>query len=409
MQDRELYRQILGLTAPWEVSRVELKMTEGRVDIWVGHDAGVRWPCPECGTEFACRDHAEERTWRHLDTCQLKTFLHGRVPRVDCPTHGVRQAKVPWAEAHSRFTLLMERLVIDVLTQCSTVSGACRLMRLSWDEAWGVMDRAVSRGLSRKQRRELAAVGVDEKAFRKGHRYMTLVYDLEGSGVEYVGEERTAAALEAYWNTLTEAQRGAIRAVAMDMWAPYIQATIKCLPDAHEKIVFDRFHIMSHMLKAVDTVRKQESRTLAAEGKDTLKGTKYCWLFSRENLPERHQPKFDALMDMNLKVGRAWAIKESLRELWRYHSIGWARRFFSRWYFWATHSRLAPVIKVARTIKEHLKNVLTYCRHRVTNAVAEGINSKIMAVVRKACGFRNAEHFKTAIYFYCGNLDLYPR
>jgi transposase len=135
MRDIDLYRQVLGLEKPWAVGRVDLDVAGQRVDIWVEHESGTVWSCPRCGRELSCRDHAEERVWRHLDTCQFQTHLHARIPRVDCPEHGVVQVRVPWAEARSRFTLLMERLVIDVLTQCATVSGACRLLWLSWDEA----------------------------------------------------------------------------------------------------------------------------------------------------------------------------------------------------------------------------------------------------------------------------------
>ena len=117
MKDTELYSRILGLTEPWFVEAVELTTADGRVDIHVEHGTGVRWTCPTCGRELACRDHAEPRVWRHLDTCQFKTFLHARIPRVDCPEHGVVQVKVPWAESKGRFTLLMERLIIDVLTE----------------------------------------------------------------------------------------------------------------------------------------------------------------------------------------------------------------------------------------------------------------------------------------------------
>lgn len=145
-----------------------------------------------------CRDHAEERTWRHLDTCQFKTFIHASIPRVDCPEHGVRQAKVPWAEPKSRFTLLMERMVIDVLMACSTIEGARRLLRLSWDEAWGVMERAVRRGMGRKEQRRISYLGVDEKAFRKEHSYMTVVCDLMRGTVEHVAEKRRTSSLEGY-------------------------------------------------------------------------------------------------------------------------------------------------------------------------------------------------------------------
>lgn len=409
MRDIDLYRRVLGLDKPWTVARVDLDVAGHRVDIWVEHAPGVMWSCPQCGRELSCRDHAEERVWRHLDTCQFQTHLHARTPRVDCPEHGVVQVRVPWAEARARFTLLMERWVIDVLTQCATVSGACRLLGLSWDEVWGVMDRAVARGKRRKQAKAMPHLGVDEKAFRKGHSYMTVVCDLDESCVEYVADDRTTASLEGYWTGLTEVQRRGIESVSMDMWPAYIGATLAQVPNAQDKIVFDRFHIMKHMNEAVDTVRKREHKELMARNDDSLKGTLHVWRYARENLPEKYRATLACLRRLNLKVGRAWAIKESLRALWSYTSLGWAKRFFATWFWWATHSRLEPVRAVAHLLKRHLHNILTYCKHRVTNAVAEGLNSKIMAIKRRACGYRNKEHFKIAIYFFCGKLDLYPR
>ena len=278
MRDTDLYQRILGLEKPWFVKRVDLQVAENRVDIWLEHPGGAKWPCPKCGQELPCRDHAEERAWRHLDTCQFQTHLYARIPRVECAEHGVLQVAVPWAEARSRFTILMDRFVIDVLQQCATVLGACRLLRLSWDEVWGVVQRAVRRGLARKRQRPLPVIGVDEKAFKKGHKYMTVVCDLENATVERVAEDRRSESLEAFWQSLSPEQLTSIKAIAMDMWTPHIQTTIKCVPDAGGKIVFDRFHIMNHMVKAVDKVRRQEHRRLSAAGDDTLKGTKYLWL-----------------------------------------------------------------------------------------------------------------------------------
>jgi len=409
MRDNDLYRQVLGLDKPWTVERVDLDVVGRRVDIWVEHAPGVLWNCPRCGRALSCRDHAEERAWRHLDTCQFQTHVHARIPRVDCPEHGVVQVGVPWAGARARFTLLMERWVIDVLTQCATISGACRLLGLTWDEVWGVMERAVTRGRLRKQAKVMPHLGVDEKAFRKGHSYMTVVCDLDESCVEHVVEDRTTESLEGYWKGLTPAQRDGIESVSMDMWPAYIGATRAQVPNAEDKIVFDRFHIMQHMNAAVDKVRKQEHKALMARQDDTLKGTLHVWRYARENLPEKYRATLAWLRSLNLKVGRAWAIKESLRALWDYTSLGWAKRFFATWFWWATHSRLAPVRAVAHMLKRHLHNILTYCKLRVTNAVAEGLNSKIMAIKRRACGYRNKDHFKIAIYFFCGKLDLYPR
>ena len=409
MQDTKLFEAILGLAAPWHVRRVELNTADQRVEVWLAHGP-TRWRCPECDDELPGFDHAAARTWRHLDTCQLETHLHAEIPRVQCPTHGVRQVRVPWAEARSRFTLLMERLILDLIQQCSTVTGACRIARVTWDEAWGIMTRAVTRGRARKVAQPIPYIGVDEKAFRKGHRYHTIVCDLERSTVEFVAEERRTESLAAYYQALTEAQRDGLKAVAMDMWEPYIIATRDGLPEGGAKIVFDRFHIMREMTKAVDTVRKQEHRGFLRAGDDSpLTGTKYLWLFSDERRPDRHAESFATLQALNLKVGRAWAIKEALRTLWTYRQGAAVSRFFSQWYGWAVRSRLDPVKKVAGMLKRHLDGVLRFVRHPITNGVAEGLNSKIMSIKRKAGGFRNPQNFTTAIYFHCGGLDLYPR
>ena len=368
MQDTKLFETILGIAAPWHIARVELKTDAQRVDLWLEHDP-TRWPCPDCETELAGFDHAAERTWRHLDTCQFETHLHAEIPRVQCPTHGVKQVRVPWAEARSRFTLLMERLVIDLILQCSTVKGACAIAGISWDEAWGIMQRAVARGQARKEARPIAYLGVDEKAFRKGHRYHTVVCDLARSTVEFVSQDRKTASLAAYYAQLTDGQKAALQAVAMDMWEPYIGATREGLPDGATKIVFDRFHIMREMTQAVDTVRKQEHREfLRTDESSPLTGTKYLWLYSDERRPNHHTETFAALQALNLKVGRAWAIKEALRTLWTYRQTAAVKRFFTHWYGWAVRSRLEPVRHVAATLKRHLDGVLRFVSIRSRTA-----------------------------------------
>ena len=409
MKDTELYQRVLGLVEPWFVDRVELKIKEHRVDIYLEHRPDVKWPCPECRQEMIGYDHSEERTWRHLDTCQFQTVLHARIPRGTCQEHGVRQVAVAWAQSGGRFTMLFERWIIDVLTECQTIQGVCELLGISWDEAFGVMERAVQRGQQRKEAKPVAYVGVDEKAFRKGQSYVTVVCDLERSTVEHVADDRKTESLGEYFLSLTDTQRAAIQAVAMDMWEPYVQATLEHVPQASRKIVFDRFHIMKNVNEAVDKVRLQEHRALMLEGIETLKGTKHLWLYAQENVPDGRRAQFEAVRGQELRTARSWAIKETLRRLWDYRSIGWARRFFVRWYGWAIRSRLEPIKKVARMLRSRLDNIVTYCKHRITNGVAEGLNSKIMTIKRKACGFRNRQHFKTAIYFYCGGLDLYPR
>jgi len=407
MRDTELYRQVLGLEAPWEVTRVELSLDEGKVDVWADHGRGVRLACPECGRELSIYDHGEERAWRHLDTCQFLTYLHARPPRVDCPEHGVRQVRLPWAEPLARFTTLFERLAVDVLTECN-VLGAARLLRLSWDEAWHLMERAVERGLRSKPLHVPARIGVDEKSAGRGQDYITVVSDLARGTVEYLADERRQQSLDRYFERFTPEQREAIEAVAMDMWDPYLNSVRAHLEHADSKVVFDRFHIMAHIGKAVDTVRKRENRALRTGGDQRLVGSKYLWLYAKEHLPQRHRERFAALRAVDLKTGRAWAIKENLRLLWGYHRRGWGERHWKSWYFWATHSRLGPVIEVARMLKRRLAGILAFFSHRITNAGSESMNSRIQAIRVAARGFRNREHFKIAIYFHCGGLELYP-
>lgn len=407
MQDTELYTHLLGLEAPWKVVRVIVSPDDQRVDVWVDHPEGMHWPCPECKERYSLYDHAEERTWRHLDSCHFKTLMHARTPRVNCPKHGVSRVLLPWAEPLSRFTLLFECVAITVLKEAD-VEGATRILCSGWDETWGIMQRAVARGLAAKEQRVCRHIGIDEKAVAKGQRYMTLVCDIDHSTIEYVGDERDTKSLDGYFMSLPPGQLGGIEAVAMDMWEPFIASTMKHVPGAADKIVFDRYHIATYMGKAVDTVRKLEHRAFLERGASPLTGSKYLWLYAQENLPERHRDHFRDLIAADLKTGRAWAINQSLRHLWSYSSQAWAEKYWKRWYFWATHSRLQPVIEAAKTIQRHIRNVLTYFKHRITNAVSEGLNSKIQKIKQMACGFRNRENFKTAIYFHCGGLQLYP-
>ncbi len=358
MRDRELYATILGVQAPWTVERVELDVAGGAVHVWLIRTEGAPAPCPECQTACPIYDH-REREWRHLDTCQLQTRLHARVPRVECPTHGVVQSAVPWATPGSKFTLLFERLAIDWLREAA-VSAVGRQLKLGWDAVWGIERRAVARGLERRGTLELRYVGVDEKSFQRRHDYVTVVSDLEGARVLFVADDRKRESLEAFWALgLTAAQRTQVEAIAMDMWEPYVQATRAQVPDAEAKIVFDRFHCAKHLNEGVDRVRRAEHRELQARGDTRLTGTKYAWLRHPDRFTRAAWRAFGALRNSALKVARAWALKETAADLWEYRYVGAARRFFRHWYFWATHSRLQPMIEKARMLKTHLPNILT--------------------------------------------------
>lgn len=386
MHERSFFSRLLQLENPWTVERVTLPSENTEIDVFLGHRKRVPFACPECQMPLPLYDHAPSRSWRHLDHGGHLTWLHARVPRVFCLEHGIRRVQVPWALPEARFTIAFESHAIDVMLE-TTILGATRLLQISWDEAWNLMERAVARGKHAKKKRTIPLLGVDEKAIAKGHQYVTLVCDLQHSTVEYIAPNREKTSLDAYYLSLTKKQLTGIQAVAMDMWDPFIASTLEHVPDGNKKIVFDRYHVMTHMNKAVDTVRKWEHKLLQEEGDDSLKGTKYLWLFAEENLPEKWEGRFAALRRLHLRTGRAWAIKESLRDLWNYQQKGWALRHWKQWYFWATHSRLPAVVEAARTVERHLENVMTYFDHRITNATSEGINSKIQTLKKTPVGF----------------------
>jgi transposase len=408
MRDTELYEALLGIKSPWRVTKVVLNPSAGRVDVWVEDQPGTKWNCPECKQKASTYDHSEERIWRHLDTCQYGTYIHARMPRVKCVDHGVRQVPVPWAEAGSRFTLLFENKMIDVLKECD-VTGANRLTRMTWSESWNIIEKAVTRGTRRKEKRVPEYLGVDEKSFAKRHSYETLVCDLRKGTVEYVLDENSQASLEGYYIQFTKEELAKVKAIAMDMWDPYIAATRNFVPDAEAKIVFDRFHVTKQVTEALDKVRRREHKQLMKSGEEWLKNTKHLWLMNEERIPDWRREEFDEVRKMKLKTSRAWAIKEALRPFWDYSYPKNAEKYFKRWYFWAAHSRLDPMIGAAKTLKSHLPNILTYFKHRITNSIVEGLNSKIQTVKQMACGFRNREHYRKAILFHCGGLDLYAK
>ena len=406
MRDKDLYAQILGILPPWKVVAVELNTTNQDVTIRLKHGKRSALCCPECDKQSPGYD-TRERRWRHLDTCQYKTILVAEVPRVKCDEHGVKQIQVPWAEEKSRFTALYEALVIDWLREASTIAVA-RQLRLSWEEVDGIMQRAVKRGLARREQILPEEICVDETSFQKRHEYVTVVTEYTEGTVLHVADGKGASSLESYYKQFSREELEELKLIVMDMGQSYISATRKHVPDADEKIAFDKFHVALRLNKAVNKVRYDEHKALTKLGDDMLKGTKFYWLQAPNNMSWHRKRSFTELRTSALKTARAWALKETAMGLWDYGSRGWARRGWDRWYQWAIRSRLEPIKDVARMVKSHLDGILTAVVEGVTSAMAEGVNSVIQRLKFQARGYRNRGRFRNAIYFHCGDLDLYP-
>lgn len=402
----EHYSQLLGINSPWEIFQVKLEVNEHRVDIDIEY-TDVEGQCPECHAVCPRHDVREKRNWRHLDTMQFATYLHCEVPRIRCERHGVKTVTVPWAGKHSRFTLLFEGFAIQVLQAARSVEEARKLLGLNWHQVDRLKARAVDRGLTRRKAVEIPYIGIDEKQFQSGHRYVSSLVDLGKGRVIDVVEDRTEAACQTLLEqALSKRQRTRVKAVAMDMWLAYTNAVTETLPQA--AIVHDRFHISKHLNEAVDKVRRQEHKALRQAGDECLTGSKYFWLSNEENQKEETQASFGHLRHSTLKVARAWALKEHFRDFWTYTYTGCAKRYFDHWYAWAIRSRLTPMKEKARMLKDHLSHILTYFTFPISNAVAEGLNSKIQTIKANARGYRSFDGFRNSILFYCGGLDMAP-
>ena len=406
MDELSLYEKILDIYSPWYVEGVTFDEERSAVSVHVAVDKNEVLRCPQCGIECPGYDKRARR-WRHLDTCQYKTFVVADVPRVVCPTHGCVTVKVPWSEERSRFTLLFETEVIDRL-QSASVLAVCRQMRMSWNAADGIMRRAVLRGQSRLTRRMPTHICVDEVAIRKGHVYMTVISEPAGRVIA-VENDRKKESLKRFYDRLSDKQKRAINVISMDMSPTYLPVTLEEIPDAENKIAFDHFHVTKLINEAVDAVRKQEMRKLHGALKENgLTGKRFLWLRNSASLSYSQRQNLKALRSIATKTGRAWLLKEYARQLWDYSSKTWAEKAWMKWYSKAIRSRLEPIKMIARSIKKNLWGILNAITHDANNGMAESINSKIKMLKVKCRGFRNSERFKTAILFHCGGFSLYP-
>jgi len=397
------YQQLLGLPDPWKVSDVKLSLTGMQIEIRLVYE-GKLVRCPVCSNGCSIYDQAPEQRWKHLDTMQFETILIASLPRCNCKECGVKTVSVPWANKHSRFTLLFEGFAVELLQHCSSIQAASKLLKLNWHATNEIMKRAVKRGLSRRNTDTVEHIGIDEKSFRAGHKYVTTLNDLKGGRVLEVVETRTTEATVRLLKSLKKSQRKQIKSVSLDMWKPFKNAVKRQLPKAD--IVHDRFHISKYLNEAVDTVRRQESNQLDKAGDRTLLGSKFAWLRNPENMTKTQRTSFNQLMACELKTGIAWSLKNMFRMFWQFTKHDSAEYFFNYWVGAVEKSELKPLIKVKDMLVRHKDNIFNYFKHRITNAASEGLNSKIQLYKASARGFHSFLSYRTRILFFCGKLNL---
>ena len=400
MRQCELFAEALGLTEPWEVVAIEFSPEDRRLDIHIDFVRGSVFPCPVCGEAEAKPYDTAIHTWRHLDFFQHRAYLHARVPRVQCSGGcGIRKVAVPWSRPGSGFTLLFEAFIMTLAREMP-VAAIGALVDEYDTRIWRVIHHYVESARDEADHSEVRQVAVDETASRRGHHYISLFFDLGSKRLLYGVEGRGMGAVAAFSEDL-QAHGGdplVIEQVCCDMSPAYIQGMDTHFPDA--QITFDRFHIMKLMGHAVDQVRREEARET-----NLLRRTRYHWLKNPEKLTRVQRETLSALSKHNLKTARAYPIRLTLREFFEQPDRRSGEAFLKRWYFWATHSRLAPVIEAARTIKRHWEGVLNWFAGRLNTGLLEGINSLVQAAKARVRGYRTNRNLITMAYLIAGKLE----
>jgi len=402
MFSEQLFDLILNLGDEWKVGRVYANFKTEEVDVFIEY-IGKEAEDPDTYELCSIYDHAPSRRWRHLDTMQYKTYINCGVPRIKTPSGKVKTIKVPWADGYERHTYLFERLAIDILLSTKNQTKTAGLMRCGFNVINRIIHNSVERGLKgRPDDHYFEYLSIDEKSFKKGHKYVTVLSDPLSGVVVDVSENRDYAACSQVLNSAIKPEhRDKVKTVSMDMWKSFMNATKDLLPNA--EVVHDRFHLVKYLNDAVDKVRRREVRQ-----NEELKNTKYIFLKNPENQTEKQRVKFESIAAANYEVSRAWRVKENFRDIFGCESLEEASSLVIQWLSNAVQTKIKEITKVIDTFKNHLRGIINAMVNTFTNAMAERLNGKIQEV--KACGrgYRRFENFRSAILFFHGGLYLYP-
>lgn len=365
---------------------------------------GRRLKCGRCSMPTR-RIHARQpaRQWRDLRVRDQTLILRYAPFRVRCPACGVRVEHVPWADRWQRITRALGQVIARLARHLSWKQTATQC-GVDWKTVMSAVRSAVAQGLQRRLWKPLHTLGIDEVSRSKGQRYLTLVYDLERRRLVWVGEGRDDQTMQQFFQWLRPRRAGSIQVVCCDMWKAYLGAIREQLPKA--QLVFDRFHVVQHLNRAVDEVRRETWRRLPGPEKQHFKQTRWLWLKNPWNLQPKEQRRLSVLCRKNQPIVRAYYLKEAFQRFWDYKYPGWSRPYLTEWLRWARHSRLEPFTRFARMIMDHVDGLLAWTDLRVSNGALEGMNNKVKVVSHRAYGFRKVDSYITAIWHSCADLPL---
>lgn len=400
----ELFQQALHIDAPWFIKSIDFNAEQKQLDIHVDFKRGSTFADPDSDDDPAKIYKAYdtvEKSWQHLNFFEHECHLHARVPRIKRDDGKVRMIPLPWEGRVSGFTLLFEALLIQ-LCRAMPVHNVSQLTGVSDHKIWRVLDTYIGLAKIDENFSEISVIGMDETSIARGHDYITLFVDLKERKTLHISSGKDNQTVVDFVEVLEAKQgdRNAIKQVSCDMSPAFIKGIKENLPQA--EITFDKFHIIKLINEAVDQVRREEGKYTPQ-----LKGTRFIFLKNEVNLTVKQKVTKEelSLAKLNLKAIRAMQIRENFQQIYAAESTEQFEGLLNSWYYWATHSQLAPMVKVAKTIKRHWEGIISWKKSQINNGILEGLNSVIQAAKRKARGYK-VKHFKTIAYLLTGKLDF---
>ena len=382
---------------------VSARHTRGELRIELDVKKRRTLPCSICARRLHPKDKLGQRRWRHVSLWGIPVSLFYRPRRVNCPEHGIRVEQIPWSVGKKNLSYPL----ITVLAFWSRLlpwDQVARLFNISWSTVRSAVDAAVAYGKAKEDYQGVKFIGIDEISRKRGHTYHTNVYDLEKKRLIWSGAHRDKDSLRRFFEWWGEERTRAIEGVCCDMWQNYIDVIQEFCAKA--VIVFDKFHIVRHLMEAIDKVRRMEVKVLAEADREDLKGTRYLWLKNPWNLTDGQQVRLEELLKSKLKIVRAYLLKELFRKLWDYTYKAWAAKYLKRWFWWATHSRLEPLREFAWMIRRHEEGILAYFDMRIDNGIVEAMNNNAKVISHRARGYRSERTYSLALIHGLGKLEL---
>jgi len=403
MFETKIFEAALAIQSPWFIKDVQFDVAKKRLDIFIDFKRGSTFPSKKADfpEEYKVKD-TFDKTWRHLNFFEHECYLHCRTPRIDLGGNKTELISPPWAGLNSGFTLLFEALIIEMCAHMP-VHSVCQIINESDHKIWRLLEKYVDRALESQDYSHITAVGMDETSRTKGHNYITLFVDMLKGKTVHVAQGKDHKTVCEFADVLEshDGDRNQIKDVSCDMSPAFIKGVTEALPEAN--ITFDKFHIVKIINQAVDQVRREEVAT-----QPILTKARYVLLKNENNLTKKQKEKREELQlaKLNLKSIRALHIRENFQEIYKAPTDEDFESLLKKWYFWATHSRLDPIIKAAKTIKNHWDGVLEWKKSQINNGILEGLNSVVQAAKAKARGFKTFRNYRIVVFLLTGDLNF---